>query len=301
MTAMGISRLDRSIPSRYRPHAAPTLTPAEGGFRSHVPGSTERLSVGEVYDRLHFAQRRSATLKRVWLHASGPDYPAAFDHLSFLTLAELQRAAAELRLGPGQTLVDLACGTGGPGLWIAHEAGIRVIGIDVSETALAEARSRAQQLNLHDRADYRRSSFEQTGLPEASVDGAFSVDALVYASDTAAAMQEIARILRPSARFVGTTFEVDLKVASALGLPAPSALEDYRPTLEAAGFRIVAYEETSGWAERLRATYRALRAEKEPLVADTGETAFKVLLAELARGAEDKLTKRRVFITAERR
>jgi ubiquinone/menaquinone biosynthesis C-methylase UbiE len=220
-----------------------------------VPGPTEWLSVGEVYDRLHLAQRQSATLKRVWLHASGPNYPEAFDHLSFLTLPELQRARAELRLSPGQTLVDLACGTGGPGLWIARETGVRVIGLDASETAIAAARNRAQQLNLHDRADYRRSSFEQTGLPAASVDGAFSVDALVYASDTAAAMQEIARILRPSARFVGTTFEVDLKVASTLGLPAPSALEDYRPTLEAAGFRIVTYEETSGWAERLRATY----------------------------------------------
>lgn len=259
------------------------------------------MSVDEVYDRLHLAQRRSATLKHVWLHASGEDYPEAFDHLSFVTLSELRLALGELRLSAGQTLVDLACGTGGPGLWIAREAGVRLIGIDVSGIAIGEARDRALKLNLQDRADYRRSSFEQTGLPPASVDGAFSIDALVYASDIAATMREIARILRPAARFIGTTFEIDRTVAEGLDRPMPGALPDYRPILEAAGLRIVTYEETPGWAERLRATYRALVGEKERLVADVGATALKVLLAELSRGADDQLTKRRVFMTAERR
>lgn len=266
----------------------------------HLSGSTERLSVAEVYDRLHLVQRRSATLTRVWLHASGANYPDAFDHLSFITLTELQKAREELRLSPGQTLVDLACGTGGPGLWVAREAAVRLIGIDVSEIAITEARDRALKLNLHDRAEYRRSSFEQTGLPPASVDGAFSVDALVYASDIAATTREIARILRRGARFVGTTFEIDPKVAERLGVPVQGALQDYRPALQAAGLRIVTYEETPGWAERLRATYQALFGEKERLVADAGATALKVLLSELSRGTDDKLTKRRVFITAER-
>jgi ubiquinone/menaquinone biosynthesis C-methylase UbiE len=264
-----------------------------------VAALKERLSVGEIYDRLHIAQRRSATLKRVWLHASG-DYPEAFDHLSFITVDELRQARTELQLSTGQTIVDLACGTGGPGLWIVRETGASLIGIDVSEAAVAEARERALRLGLDDKADYRRSAFDATGLAPASVDGAFSVDALVYASDITATMREIARILRPGARFVGTTFEIDSTVAEGLGLPVQLALQDYRPALEAAGLRIVTYEETPGWAERLRATYQALRSERERLVGDAGATAVKVLLSELSRGAEDKLTKRRVFITAER-
>src|SRR5689334_4697146 len=111
--------------------------------------STEpRLSVGEIYDRLHIAQRRSSVLKRVWLHASGDDYPPAYDHLSFITLSELQRARLELRLSPGQTMVDLACGTGGPGLWLAAQTGARLIGVDVSEAAIDEARLRAIEVGL---------------------------------------------------------------------------------------------------------------------------------------------------------
>jgi ubiquinone/menaquinone biosynthesis C-methylase UbiE len=265
-----------------------------------VAALKERLSAGEVYDRLHIAQRRSATLKRVWLHASGEDYPQAFDHLSFITVDELQQARTELRLSAGQTVVDLACGTGGPGLWIVRETGASLIGIDVSEAAVAGARERALKLRLDDKAEYRRSGFDATGLPPASVDGAFSVDALVYSSDIAATMREIARILRPGARFVGTTFEIDSTVAERLGLPVQGALQDYRPTLQAAGLRLVTYEETPGWAQRLRATYQALVSGKERLVADVDATALKVLLSELSRGADDQLTRRRVFITAER-
>jgi ubiquinone/menaquinone biosynthesis C-methylase UbiE len=109
-----------------------------------VAALKERLSSGEVYDQLHIAQSRSATLKRVWLHASGDDYPQAFDHLSFITVDELQQARTELRLSAGQTVVDLACGTGGPGLWIVRETGASLIGIDVSEAAVAGARESSE-------------------------------------------------------------------------------------------------------------------------------------------------------------
>jgi ubiquinone/menaquinone biosynthesis C-methylase UbiE len=264
--------------------------------------STEpRLSVGEIYDHLHTAQRHSAALKRVWLHASGNDYPAAYDHLSFITLSELQRARLGLRLSPGQTLVDLACGTGGPGLWLSAQTGARLIGVDLSEAAIDEARLRAIDLGLAGNVEYRRSSFEATGLRSASADGAFSVDALVYAADYAATMREIARILRPGARLVATTFEFDPKTLEALGVPVQDGLGDFRPILETAGFHIVAYEETPGWAERLRATYHAVVSARDDLIADTGPIALKVFISELSRCADATFTKRRVFITAERR
>ena len=68
-----------------------------------------------------------------------------------------------------------------------------------------------------------------------------------------------------------------------------SDLADYRPIFEASGFHIVTYEETPGWAGRVRRTYQALLSERDRLIADTDPTALKVLVAELAHGAEDKL------------
>jgi len=47
----------------------------------------------------------------------------------------IAEAAAALRLSPGSTLVDLACGRGGYGLEIAARARARLVGIDFSAEA----------------------------------------------------------------------------------------------------------------------------------------------------------------------
>ena len=48
--------------------------------------------------------------------------------------------AEELRLRPGSTLLDLACGRGAYGLLVAKQAGTLLIGVDFSAQALTEAR-----------------------------------------------------------------------------------------------------------------------------------------------------------------
>src|SRR5215470_10977824 len=47
--------------------------------------------------------------------------------------------AGELRLSPGSTLLDLACGRGAYGLLLAQKSGASLIGVDFSAQALAEA------------------------------------------------------------------------------------------------------------------------------------------------------------------
>ena len=55
--------------------------------------------VGCGYDAVYEAFPNSPTLRRLWRdNAAGPDFPDAFYHISFLTLVELTRMSAELRL-----------------------------------------------------------------------------------------------------------------------------------------------------------------------------------------------------------
>ena len=54
--------------------------------------------------------------------------------------------AEELRLTPGSTLLDLACGRGAYGLLVAKQAGTLLIGVDFSAQALAEAREQAARM-----------------------------------------------------------------------------------------------------------------------------------------------------------
>src|SRR5437016_5998376 len=146
----------------------------------------EEQRVAAGYDVVYAALPRSATFARIWReHAAGADFPAGFEHISFVTLAELRHMSDELQLSPDTLLVDLACGMGGPGLWIARERGARLRGVDVSPVAVAAARARAEALGLSAISEFSRGSFAETGLDAASAYGATSIDALQYAPDKA--------------------------------------------------------------------------------------------------------------------
>src|SRR5438067_7627223 len=148
----------------------------------------EEQRVAAGYDVVYAARPRSATFARIWRErAAGADFPAGFEHISFLTLAELRHMSDALQLSPDALLVDLACGMGGPGLWIARERGARLRGVDVSPLAVASARQRAQELGLSNISEFSRGRFAETGLDAASADAVMSIDALQYAPDKTAA------------------------------------------------------------------------------------------------------------------
>src|SRR6266581_1205083 len=139
-----------------------------------------------------FAAPASAVRARIWGEVYGDEYPATLDTYSEVTLSELNRFVVELRLSPGDVLVDAGCG---------------LIGIDIAETAVNAARVRAVALELADRAEFHPGSFQDTGLSEASVHAVTSIDALLFAPDKLAAIQELARILMPRGRLVVTTWD----------------------------------------------------------------------------------------------
>ena len=49
-------------------------------------------------------------------------------------------------------------------------------------------------------------------------------------------------------------------------------MDDYRPLLHAAGFDVVTYEETPGWAERVEAAYGAIVGAADMLAAEMGKS-----------------------------
>jgi SAM-dependent methyltransferase len=77
--------------------------------------------------------------------------------------------AEELRLEPGSTVLDLACGHGAYGLLIARQAGTSLIGVDFSAQALTEAREQALRMGVSN-ASLRIGALTATGLPGASVE-----------------------------------------------------------------------------------------------------------------------------------
>ena len=253
------------------------------------------------YDAVYTALPRSDTFNRLWRsNAYRDQFPAEFAHIGFLTLSEAQHLLELLAPASGEVVVDVACGTGGPGLWIAQQTGTSLIGVDPSPAGLAAARQRAARTGLDDRSRFEQGSFEHTHLTGSSADVVMSIEAFQYAPDKRAGLREFARILRPGGRLGLICFEADPTKAAGLPILGVDPVIDYRPLLKSAGFDVVAYEETPGWAERVEAAFSAIVSAADTLAAEMGEQASASAVAEAMITLEIQPYPRRILAVASR-
>jgi ubiquinone/menaquinone biosynthesis C-methylase UbiE len=230
----------------------------------------------------------SAGLRRVW-ELAAPDLPPEVQPFSFVSAALLRHVARALRLSPGQTLADLGCGRGGPGLWLAREAGISLVGVDFSPVAVDQATRRATLFGVT--ARFVVGDLTSTALPDAHADAAVSIDAFHFAADLAAAAAEARRILRPAGRLVLTNWQP--KVPDDARLP-PRLRIDWLRLLRGAGFGDVGVEAQPEWHDLYTRVYRA--------AIDLGDPRDDSGLASLQDEARRRLPEaglmRRVVVTA---
>ena len=258
-------------------------------------------AVRDGYDAVYGALPQGETFNRLWrTNAYGGDFPEEFAHIGFLTMPEALRMRELLEIPSDGVLVDLACGAGGPGLWMARESGASLIGVDPSTAGLERARARAAAVDLADRARFEQGTFEQTGLDDGVADAAMSVEAFQYAPDKRAAFAEFFRILRPGARLAIICFEVEPSKVEGLPVLGVDPVPDYRPLIEAAGLTVEAYEETPGWEDRVYATFGSLVDAGDALTAEMGERAASGTLAEAMLTVSARPYPQRVLAVARR-
>ena len=168
----------------------------------------------------------------------------------------IAEAAAELRLSPGGSLVDLACGRGGYGLEIAARTGARLTGVDFSAEAVRQAREQARRLGAA--AAFRVGDLAATGLEAGSADAVLCVDAIQFAPQPDAAYHEIGRIMASGGRVVLTCWEPldfgDERV------PGRLRQVDLQAGLTAAGFGEIEIHDRPGWRARERAMWEEAAA-----------------------------------------
>jgi SAM-dependent methyltransferase len=230
-------------------------------------------------------------MRRVW-ERTDPGLPVEVEPFSFVSAALLGRVARELALSPGETLVDLGCGRGGPGLWLARQAGAVLVGVDFSAVAVRQAGRRAWLFGLEAGARFVVGDLAATGLADAVADAVVSVDALHFAADALAAAREVLRVLRPGRRLVLTGWR-----PRAAGDPRPPGRMrlDWAATLRSAGLAEVAVEARPDWHELFTRVYEvALELDA------TGDEALAALQDEARRHLPLAGLVDRVVVTATR-
>jgi len=116
-----------------------------------------------------------------------------------ITLADLQ---------PGETVLDVGCGTGTLAIEIQRHVGNagRVVGIDPSSEQIARARAKAVRHNVS--VEFQVGVIEQLAFPDQSFHAVFSTLMMHHlpASLKRQGLVEIARVLKPGGRLIIADF-----------------------------------------------------------------------------------------------
>ncbi len=123
--------------------------------------------------------------------------------------ALLQRVVALAELQPGESVLDVGCGTGSLAIVAKERVGAagRVCGIDPSVSLLAGARRKAARRNLA--IDFQRGVIERLPFADQSFDAVLSTIMMHHLPDDIKrqGLAEIARVLKPGGRLLIADFK----------------------------------------------------------------------------------------------
>jgi ubiquinone/menaquinone biosynthesis C-methylase UbiE len=214
------------------------------------------------------------------------------------------QATAELAqlLSPqaGQLLLDLGCGIGGPGRWLAAERGCQVVGIDLTEVYCRTARDLSAQVRLERQTRFLCADALQLPFAEASFDLVWTQHAAMNIADKARLYREVARVLKPGGRFglydvmAGPAGEPHFPVpwSSAAAWSHLMAPEAVREAILATGLRQRHWRdltaEAKAWSEKAVAAQAAAKGPSGPALILGPD--FAVMVANLRRSLfEDRI------------
>lgn len=128
--------------------------------------------------------------------------------LGFRLAAYRKRAVAALKLHTGDTVVDIACGTGAnfPLLQKAIGSAGRIIGVDLTDAMLAQARQRVEREGWSN-VELVRSDAAWYQFPE-NVDGIISTWAITFVPEFDAVIRNGRKSLPAGGRFVVLDFKL---------------------------------------------------------------------------------------------
>ena len=184
-----------------------------------------RKQVSQTYDRLAREPNGNFHFHR------GPEYASRMlrynpDELATIP-AECTASFAGVgnphRIGPiipGETILDVGCGSGMDLLLAARRTGVtgRAIGIDMTPSMIERAKCAALKTGLWQNVEIRRGTAEELSVQSGTIDVVLSNGIVNLSSDKRRVFSEIYRVLRPGGRL----YLADVVVQRELSLSARS-------------------------------------------------------------------------------
>jgi cyclopropane fatty-acyl-phospholipid synthase-like methyltransferase len=206
------------------------------------------------------------------LHYHGPDAVRAAIH--------------RLALKPGDRVLDVGSGLGGPARILAGEGECRVTAVELQEDLNRLAGSLTRRTGLDDRIDHRCEDFLTASLPESPFDALVSWLTFLHIPEREALLGRCHACLRPGGRILvedfyarpGLSAEQQAVLAKDVYCTDLPSWQRYREQIEAAGFEAIEMEDmTTGWHRFVADRLDDFHQGRERFVTLHGQDAFEAL------------------------
>jgi len=161
--------------------------------------------------------------------------------------------AAKLQLRPGQRVLDVGAGVGGPMREIARFSGASVIGINNNQYQVDRGTLRNLKDHLNDLCAFVVGDFMNIPVPDGSMDAAYTIEACVHAPDRVLPFKQVYNKLKPGALFAGYEWCMTDKhdqsnplhrewkhdICTGDGLPDIQTVDEVVRALKLAGFEVL--------------------------------------------------------------
>jgi demethylmenaquinone methyltransferase/2-methoxy-6-polyprenyl-1,4-benzoquinol methylase len=150
-------------------------------------------------------------------------FTKALERMNRFQEPEARALIADLGLPAGSHGLDVGCGVGLWALWLAEAVGPRgrVVGIEPSGERVEAARALVANTLPVTRLEFREGKATAIDAPDATFDWVWCGDVLHHVQDTARALGEFVRVLRPDGRIIVK----ESQLLHGLFLPGHPALE----------------------------------------------------------------------------
>jgi ubiquinone/menaquinone biosynthesis C-methylase UbiE len=186
-----------------------------GGFASII--TTIRFSIRSFFAGQRQRRREPARASAPKTRGAIIRWPRIYDRIIMALFTggreqELRQMIADLaRLRPGETVLDVGCGTGTLALIACERVGItgRVCGIDPSRQMIAYARRKTARRGLS--VDFQLGVIEQLAFPDRSFDVVLCTWMIQHVPNDIKrqGLAEIARVLKPGGRLLFVDSHLD--------------------------------------------------------------------------------------------